>query len=92
MDVTDWGAAKAIWQAIKGSGLDLYDGVVVYVGVGPDQSLDILVQDADDLDLSDPDLIQEMQDRIGWLEQELHAQIKTESHIETWQKALPNEP
>ena len=91
MDVTDWGAAKTIWQAIKESGLDLYDGIVVYVGVGPDQSLDIMVQSVDDLAEGDEMILDDLRTRIMHLEEELRAQVKTESHIETWQKVLPSE-
>lgn len=50
MDVTDWAAAKAIWEAVKESGLDLQDDVVVFLGIGPDGSLDVMVQPVDDME------------------------------------------
>lgn len=49
MTITDWAAAKTIWQAIKASGLDIADELVVYVGVHrPSGELQVLVQSTDD--------------------------------------------
>lgn len=91
MGVTDWAAAKAIWQAIKESGLDVRDDVVVFVGVGPDNSLVVDVNQADDI--MDSDEYDDLQQRIEELEKELldlvlTATTKTESYIDPHLKVL----
>lgn len=92
MDVTDWAAAKAIWQAIKESGYDINDDLVVFVGVGPDGQPNVHVTAADD----EIHEYTELQDRIEYLEGELYrllrGEVKTESHIESFQKVFRSDP
>jgi hypothetical protein len=92
MDVTDWAAAKAIWAAIKESGHDIHDDLMVFVGVGPDGNVAVQVHSADE----GGDEYAELQDRIEYLEDELYRLLKgepeTESHIDSRLKVFPSEP
>jgi len=89
VDVTDWAAAKAIWEAVKESGLDLQDDVVVFLGIGPDGSLDVMVQPVDDMEEGFEEEIEFLKARVRQLEMSLHP--ANESYISPHLKVLPSE-
>lgn len=92
--ISDWAAAKEIWQAIKESDFDVADDLVVYVGVGPDGHLDVVVEAGEDWTGMEEE-IEMLQAQIRNLEKALvraTSQVKRESHIESFQMVLPREP
>lgn len=63
--VSDWAASKAIWEAVKVSGIDIDEGVAVFIGV-EDGDLAVTVYHIGDV-VGEED-VQELEDRIEYLE------------------------